>query len=129
MTNPLRLTHRLVYFAIVGASSALIHILTVLGLVSYLQMKPIIANIFAFFIAFHISFLGHRKFTFAKLDNLKRLSGPHFFIVAASAGFINEILYFLLLHYTMLNYLLALITVLGFISIYSFLLSRFWACR
>jgi putative flippase GtrA len=129
MTNPPRLGHRLLYFTLVGASSALIHILTVLGLVSYLQMKPIVANIFAFFIAFHISFLGHRKFTFAKLDNLKELSGPHFFIVAASAGFLNEVLYFLLLHYTMLNYVLALIGVLGFISIYSFLLSRFWACR
>ncbi len=129
MTSIPKLSHRLIYFALIGASAALIHIATVLGLVTYLQVSPLIANIFAFLLAFNVSFLGHRYLTFSNLHDEKELSLPHFFLVASSAGILNELLYFLLLEYTILNYLIALILVLGTVSIYSYLLSRFWACR
>lgn len=117
------------YFVIIGASSALIHLLTVLCLVTFLQLRPLIANIFAFLLAFNVSYIGHKYLTFSKLDDEKRLSLPHFFLVASSAGVINEFLYFLILHYSTLNYVVALILVLGTVSIYSFLVSKFWACR
>ena len=129
MTNPLKLTQRLSYFTVIGASAASVHLLSVLSLVTYLQIPPLVANMLAFLLAFNVSFLGHRRFTFAKLHDLKRLRLPHFFLVAASAGLINESLYYLLLQYTMLNYLFALVLVIGLMSIYSFVLSRFWACR
>jgi putative flippase GtrA len=129
MTDSLKLTHRLIYYGVIGASSAAVHILTVLCLVTYLQLQPLIANIFAFLLAFNVSFLGHKYFTFSKLHDQKKLSLPHFFLVASSGGILNELLYFILLHYTTLNYLIALILVLGIVSIYSFVLSRFWACR
>jgi len=129
MTASLKLPYRLIYFGVTGVSAAAVHILTVLGLVTYLQVRPLIANIFAFLLAFNVSFLGHRYLTFAKLHNQKQLSLPHFFLVASSAGIINELLYFLLLDYTPLSYLFALIIVLGLVSVYSFMLSRFWACR
>ncbi len=129
MTSIPRLSQRLIYFAVIGASAALIHIVTVLGLVTYSQVNPLIANIFAFLLAFNVSFLGHRYLTFSNLHDEKELSLPHFFLVASSAGILNELLYFLLLEYTILNYLIALILVLGTVSIYSYLLSRFWACR
>lgn len=129
MTTSLKITHRLMYFVIIGASSALIHLLTVLCLVTFLQLRPLIANIFAFLLAFNVSYIGHKYLTFSKLDDEKRLSLPHFFLVASSAGVINEFLYFLILHYSTLNYVIALILVLGTVSIYSFLVSKFWACR
>jgi len=120
MTMSLKLTHRLIYFAVIGAGAALVHILTVLGLVTFMQLQPLTANIFAFFLAFNVSYFGHRALTFSKLDNKKQLSLPHFFLVASSAGILNEFLYFLLLNNTSLNYLIALFLVLVFISIYSF---------
>jgi hypothetical protein len=83
----------------------------------------------SFFIAFNISYLGHRYLTFSQLENQKQLSLPHFFLVATSAGALNEVLYYLLLSYTKIHYLLALVVVLGLAAIYSFFLSRFWACR
>ena len=129
MTTSLKLPHRLIYFGVTGISAAAVHILTVLALVTYMESKPLIANVFAFLLAFNVSFFGHRYFTFAKLHNQKQLSLPHFFLVASSAGIINELLYFLLLDYTPLNYLMSLIIVLGLVSVYSFILSRFWACR
>ena len=129
MTIALKLSHRLIYFVLIGASAASVHVLTVLNLVTYLQFQPLVANILAFLLAFNVSFLGHRYLTFANLHDEKQLSLPHFFLVAASAGVINEILYFVLLDYTTLNYLIALILVLVLVSVYSFIISRFWACR
>lgn len=129
MTTPLKLRYRLVYFVSIGGSAALIHLFTVFNLVKFMHVQALIANVFAFLVAFNVSFLGHKYLTFSRLHNEKILSLPHFFLVAASAGIINEIFYFLLLHYTTLNYLFALFLVLGFVSIYSFFISRFWACR
>ncbi len=129
MTAPLKLQHRLLYYAGIGTASAGVHLLMVFLLVHYLHLPALLANIFAFFTAFNVSFFGHKHLTFSQLHNHKILSLPHFFLVATSAGTINELLYFLVLRYTHLNYLLALILVLGFVSIYSYFLSRYWACR
>src|SRR5580704_12729023 len=100
MTTLPKLTRRLIYFTAIGISAALIHILTVLCLVKYVQFSPLIANVFAFLLAFNLSFLGHKYLTFSNLHDQKELSLPHFFLVASSAGIINELLYFLLLEYT-----------------------------
>lgn len=129
MTKPHKLSRRLLYFALIGTSAASVHLLTVLLLVSYCSFTPLIANIFGFLIAFCLSFIGHRSLTFARLQNEKHLSLPHYFLVACSAGGMNELLYFFVLHYTHLNYLVALTLVLATISVYSFLMAKLWACR
>lgn len=128
-TTQLKLKHRMFYFLCIGAAAAFIHLFTVFNLVNFMQVEALIANVFAFLIAFNVSFLGHKYLTFSRLHNEKILRLPHFFLVAASAGIINEILYFVLLRYTNLHYLFALFLVLGFVSVYSFIISRFWACR
>lgn len=129
MIMNLKLTHRLLYFILVGVLAATIHLLVVYILVSIFDVMALLANIVAFFIAFNISFIGHQHLTFAHMQDKKKLQLTHYFAVAASAGIINEVLYFVLLKYTDLNYLLALFGVLIFVSCYSFTMSRFWACR
>ena len=79
MTATLKLSHRLFFFTGTGSIAAGVHLLIVINLVTFLNIQPLIANIFAFFIAFNISFLGHKYLTFAKLQNEKQLSLPHFF--------------------------------------------------
>ncbi len=125
----LKLRHRLFYYLLIGGTSALTHIFIVFQLVSLWQTQPLIANIIAFLIAFNVSFLGHKYLTFSQLQDDKQLSLPHFFLVASSAGLLNEFLYYLALKFTPLNYLVALILVLGLVSLYSYLISRHWACR
>ncbi|HHT0592441.1 TPA: GtrA family protein [Legionella anisa] len=129
MTAQLKLRHRLIYFLGIGGAAAFVHLFTVFNLVKFMHVQALVANVLAFLIAFNVSFLGHKYLTFSQLRDEKNLSLPHFFLVAASAGIINEMLYFLLLRYTTLNYLFALFLVLGFVSVYSFLISKFWACR
>jgi putative flippase GtrA len=129
MSTTLNLKQRLIYFIIIGAAAASVHLMTVLNLVACLQWQPLTANILAFLVAFNVSFLGHKYLTFARLHQEKQLRLPHFFLIAASAGIMNELCYYALLRYTQLNYMLALILVLVGVSIYSFVCSRFWACR
>lgn len=129
MTTPFKLRHRLFYFTLIGITAALVHLFTVYNLVAFLHIHALIANVFAFFIAFNVSYLGHKYLTFSQLTNQKILSLPHYFAVAASAGMINEILYFFMLRYTSINYFTALILVLGLVSIYNYTLSKLWACR
>ena len=125
MTTSIKLNRRLTYFLLIGACAAL----TPLGVVAYLDMDPLLANIIAFLIAFNVSFLDHKYLTFSTLDNQQQLRLPHFFAVAMSALVLNESLYFLLLRYTSLHYLIALTLVLSMVAVYTFILSRFWACR
>lgn len=129
MTTSLSLWHRLIYFIGIGGTAALVHLFAVFNLVNFLYVPALVANILAFLIAFNVSFLGHKYLTFSNMHDEKKLRLPHFFLVASSAGLINELLYFLLLQYTTLNYLFALILVLGFVSVYNFTISRLWACR
>jgi putative flippase GtrA len=129
MTPRFKASKRGFYFLGIGGIAALVHVGLVLCFVTFFNLHPLLANGFAFLIAFQISFFGHKNLTFALLLDKKILRLPHFFMVATSAGLINEGLYFLLLHYTRINYLLGLILVLGLVSGYSFILSRFWACR
>jgi len=129
MTTAPKLKQRLFYYASIGGTAAMMHLFIVFNLVHYTHMPALIANIFGFSVAFNISFLGHKYLTFSQLQDKKLLSLPHYFLVATSAGIINESLYFLILRFTSLNYIVALILVLGLVAIYSFLLARFWACR
>lgn len=129
ITATFKLKQRLLCFAVIGGVAALTHLFIVFQLVTREQLHPLLANMLAFFVAFNISYLGHRHLTFSRLNDNKQLRLPHFFLVASSAGLLNELLYFLLLKYTHLNYLPALFLVLGLISLYSYMISRHWACR
>jgi len=114
---------------LIGGLASAVHLGFVYFLVSTYQFHALFANIFAFFAAFTVSFFGHKYLTFATLQEKKILSLPHYFTVAVVGCIINESLYFLLLNYTHLNYLVALFIVLLLVATYTFVLSRFWACR
>ncbi|MCC5792644.1 MAG: GtrA family protein [Legionellaceae bacterium] len=120
---------RLFYFALTGGLAALVHISVVYWLVSRQGWLPLSANLCAFLFAFQLSFLGHRYFTFHNLPEQKRLRFPHYFLIAVSACLLNELAYYLLLHFTSLSYLTALIMVLLGVAVYTFSASRYWACR
>lgn len=124
-----KLLRRVSLFIATGGLAALLHLTIVFLLVSYFNQLPLVANVFAFLTAFNVSYLGHRHFTFAGMEDERQLQLPHFFAVAVSAGCLNELLYYLVLNYTSLPYLPALVLVLGLVAVYSYTLSQWWACR
>lgn len=119
--------HQPLYFILIGGLAALVHLSLVYMLVSLWQWPPLLANIFGFLLAFQVSFLGHRHLTFGQQADQKKLRMPRFFLVAGSAGLLNECLYFILLHYTPIPWLPALILVLGLVAIYTFISARIYA--
>ncbi|MDF1761168.1 MAG: GtrA family protein [Coxiellaceae bacterium] len=114
-------------FAIVGMSSSVVHFSSVMLLVEFGDLRPLIANIFAFLIAFLVSFFGHWLWTFAGTTQNFRQSLPRFFTIATVSFGLNELFYWYLLHRVHMYYPVALIIVLCCVSVLTFTASKLWA--
>jgi len=114
-------------FIAVGVSALLTHWLVVILLVSAAGLPPLVANVFAFLVAFNVSYFGHRHLTFNASERSHRQTLPRFATVAASSFLVNEALYWLLLNFTPLRYDLAMLLVLGTVAGMTYLLGKFWA--
>lgn len=121
---------QILHFAGVGGAAAATHFGAVLVLASG-GIPPLLANVFAFLIAFQVSYFGHRRLTFAataaKLPHRQTL--PRFFAVSVSSFLLNEAMFALLLRYTSLPYQVSLAIVLVAVAALTFLLSRTFAFR
>lgn len=120
---------QLIPFAAVGIISTVVHILLVTIMVNFLSLKPLTANIIAYTVTVNISYLGHKYITFAGLEANKSLRLPHFLLISVTAFILNEFLYFLFLQYTRINYFFSLVIVIGLVAIFTFVASKWWACR
>jgi putative flippase GtrA len=131
----MRLTEllRLARFGIVGLTAAAVHYWVVIALVELMQIAPLQANVGGFFVAFWVSYFGHRHWTFS--DALATHSdGEHSsflrFVLVALLGFcMNELLFYLLLRYAGWPYYLALAVVVFAVAAMTYVLSRLWAFR
>ena len=122
-----QLISQVMRFSIVGTSSTAVHFSSVILLVAYGHMKPLIANIIAFLIAFLVSFYGHLYWTFANTSRSFHQSLPRFMSVAILSFALNESFYWYLLHIHHMYYPTALIIVLTSVSALTFTLSKLWA--
>ena len=120
---------QLIRFGLVGTCAAIVNYLVVIGLVELLKLHPLIANIFAFFAAFNVSFIGHRYWTFHDCLGEKKLKFNQFFLIALSSFFANETLFFFFLHYAQLSYPISLLIVLIIVPPLTFITSKIWGCR
>ena len=118
---------QLARFGVVGITAMAVHWIAVTLLVP-LGIAPLIANILAFAIAFNVSYVGHRNWTFASTAN-HATTFKRFFLVALASFVLNETLYYLLLSFTALDYRIALAMVLVAVAALTFVMSRYWAFR
>ncbi|HQT43261.1 MAG TPA: GtrA family protein [Halothiobacillus sp.] len=118
----------LLLFAAVGIAAAAVHLAVVWGLVNQWSIPALLANPFGFFIAFWVSFFGHRHGGF-RADEPHPLARvlPRFALVAVFGFLLNEVLYAALLQFTPLPYTVALFLVIAFVSVVTYLASRHWA--
>ena len=113
-------------FIIIGGGAAATHYTVALALV-HSGLEPQRANVLAFLVAFNVSYLGHRFWTFADTHLRHRESLPRFAVVAGSSFALNALLFHLLLRYTGMPYYLALALVLVAVAALTFFTSRLWA--
>lgn len=116
----------LFWFGLIGVSAMLAHFLLVSVLLVPLGMRPLVANVVAYLLAFQVSYWGHRVKTFEAGHLPHSQTLPRFFTVATLSFLLNEALYFLLLHFTTLDYRIALLIVLFTVAVVTFVLSRLW---
>lgn len=119
----MKLGVQLIRFGCVGGAAMLVH----LGVVSALVpagMSPLVANVIAFAVAFQVSYVGHRRWTF-EADGGR---GTYFRMLAVSlvSFALNEVMYAGLLRFTALDYRVSLLLVLAVVAVLTFAASRLW---
>ena len=115
------------WFLAVGGTAALIH-MAVFAL-AQAQMWPELANALGFFIAFFVSFAGHRLLSFQDAGTSVGTSLGRFAVTALAGFASNEVVFVLLLRGLDWPALLALFVALVFAAGQTFLFSRYWAFR
>lgn len=121
------LVDMLLRFLIVGGLAFALHWSVVVLIVSQLKIMPVAANVAGFAVAFMLSYLGHKNWTFSARE---QAYGRTFFRFAGVAVFgfaINEGLYAFLLHSFALDYRICLVFTLTVAAVATFVLSRLWA--
>lgn len=118
----------LVLFAAVGVAAATVHLTVVWGLVSQWSLPALLANPVGFFVAFWVSYFGHRHGSFkADEPHSIRRTLPRFALVALTGFIANELLYAALLAFTPLSYTVALFIVIAIVAVATYMSGRFWA--
>lgn len=120
---------QLIRFGIVGICAAIINMLVVVWLVQKFNVQPLLANIFAFLIAFNISYNGHYYWSFANAKRKYRFFVSRFLVVAIISFVLNEGLFYIFLHLFSWYYVWALLLTLLIVPIFSFVCSKFWAFK
>lgn len=118
------------WFLVTGASAALTH-MAVFALVTRLwpAMMPELANAVGFVVAFCVSFVGHRWFSF-KGTSTPLLTSLVRFAATALAGFAcNEVVFSALVRLADWPSWLALFVALVVAAGQTFVLGRFWAFK
>ena len=115
----------LLRFDLTGVLATLTHVVVFVVLVEQLQLAPLSAAAPAFLAAVGVSYAMNYHWTFGATGP-HRVTLPKFFAVSASAFFLNLLITWLVADLWAFWYGYALLAVIIFIPIWTFLLSRFW---
>jgi putative flippase GtrA len=115
------------WFLAVGGTAALTHM--VVFALAQDHMWPEVANALGFFIAFFVSFAGHRLLSFKDAGTSVGTSLGRFAVTALAGFASNELVFMALLRGLGWPSLLALFVALVFAAGQTFVFSRFWAFR
>ena len=116
---------QLSFFLLVGILASIANFVIVWILVELDIFRPLVANFFAFLIAFNVSYFGHRFLTFSTTSQSHKKAASQFFINVMIGLCLNEFIYYVLLHLLKIQYLLALFITMGLVAIYTFIVSKF----
>jgi len=120
------LKKQILNFLIIGALASIANFVIVIAIVHLEIAKPLIANLFAYLIAFNISYFGHRFLTFSTTTQSHKKAASQFFINVMIGLTLNELIYYILLHILHIQYLIALFITMGLVAIYTFVVSKFF---
>ena len=115
-------------FAFVGIIATAIHIAVVGFVLTQTGLTPILANTFAFTVAFGIAFLGHYIWTFRSPGNPRRVMF-RFFLIAASAFVANTLILAFFVQGGWFSPVVSAVISASVVPVISFSASRFWGFK
>ena len=113
-------------FIIIGGLSTLVHMSVGVTLIA-IGIAPLIANIWAFCMAFLVSFTGHYSFSFKGHGKPVHQALPRFLAVALLGFGANELILYLLIKSAWMRPEIALFISTATVAVMTFFLSRAWA--
>lgn len=127
LKTPLQHSRSGLWFLIVGATASLTHM--VIFTLFRGHMWPELANACGFFVAFMVSFVGHRTLSFKDAQTTLAQSFSRFALTALCGFGCNELVFTLLLRVADWPDFVALGCALIVAAGQTFLLSRYWAFK
>lgn len=115
-------------FAAVGVFGLLAHYSVLTGLVELAGMDAVAASIAGFVAGGFVNYVLNRALVF-RSDRAHRAAGPRFIAVAASGLVLNGAAMALLVDHLGVHYLAAQVLVTGALTVWHFLLNKFWTFR
>jgi putative flippase GtrA len=116
-------------FVLVGGGAAAVHFLSVILFVELLAIPALIANIFAFLIAFCFSFSGQRFLTFSSSNQTFFYSLKRYFLVSVCSFIFNELFFYIAVYLLNIPYYIALPIIVLLVAIGTFVVSKRWAFK
>jgi putative flippase GtrA len=116
-------------FVLVGGGAAAVHFLSVILFVELLATPALIANIFAFLIAFCFSFSGQRFLTFSSSNQTFFYSLKRYFLVSVCSFIFNELFFYIAVYLLNIPYYIALPIIVLLVAIGTFVVSKRWAFK
>lgn len=117
------------WFTLIGALAALVHYVIAVIMEGGFNVAPAWANLTGFLFAFPVSYIGHRKFSFAQHTSSHQHAFPRFLLVACGGFFANQALLLGLLRLLGLPFWLTLGIVMVVVAVSTYVLSRHWAFK
>lgn len=114
-------------FVCIGILAFAVHAFSVIFFVSGWGLQPLVANVLGFCLAFSVSYVGHKNWTFRTDRQTRRGSLARFLVVSVTGFLINESTYALYLSLWPDHYIVGLILTILLASVSTFILSRNWA--
>lgn len=122
------------WFTLIGVIAAIVHYAVAVSLEYFEILTASEANIAGFLMAFPVSFIGHKTYSFPdrqlsshQLSSAKSL--VRFFFVAVLGFLANQSLVVINVHTLRLSFWFALGVVMVFVAVSTYLLSRYWAFK
>ncbi len=128
-TDALSHSRSISWFTLIGALAAAVHYVVAVSLEAGLGVAPAWANPCGFLLAFPVSYIGHRKFSFAAQKASHQQAFPRFLLVACGGFLANQLLLLSALRLFPLPFWLTLGVVMVVVAVTTYMLSRYWAFK
>lgn len=114
---------RLFRFGIVGVAATVTHAGVLWALVESVSMRPSLATVIGFLIAFNVSYFGHYYFTFRSTEPHRRAL-PGFAATATAGAVLNWLIFVIATDFLQINYWIAFGVAVVTVPIFVFFVSR-----